>query len=222
MLARDLLKAWSLVDLLRLSETLGPYTDAVWALATSYGQASGTVAARFYQEEREAAKLGRGPRPSVSAPPTRDVILAALKWATKDLWTNPHPDVPAAQTLAAGAVQQSVLGVGRATLAKAIESDRQAVGWARQARSNACAFCLMLATRGAVYKSEATASVTLSGEKYHGHCHCIPSPIFRGQTYTDPPHILAAASLYTRSTTGVTGSAEKRNAFRTALADYRT
>lgn len=36
----------------------------------------------------------------------------------------------------------------------------------------ACPFCLVLATRGAVYRSEVTAGNSLN--RYHPHCHCQP------------------------------------------------
>lgn len=41
--------------------------------------------------------------------------------------------------------------------------------WRRVPEPGACPFCLMLATRGAVYKSDRTAG---NGNKYHRHCHC--------------------------------------------------
>lgn len=70
-------------------------------------------------------------------------------------------------------------------------------GFIRQARPEACAFCRMLASRGAVYATEASAQfvqgrgVDLSGpvgklqrkrprgsraigEKFHGDCYCLP------------------------------------------------
>ncbi|MBQ1164587.1 hypothetical protein KBZ21_42170, partial [Streptomyces sp. A73] len=55
--------------------------------------------------------------------------------------------------------------------------DRQATGWARTAALGACAFCKMLAVRGAVYERD-TANV-----RAHDGCHCGVVPIFRGQTF---------------------------------------
>jgi hypothetical protein len=43
--------------------------------------------------------------------------------------------------------------------------------WARIPRVGACAFCLMLASRGAVYYWD-TVTKTKSGQRYHDSCHC--------------------------------------------------
>jgi len=57
-------------------------------------------------------------------------------------------------------------------------------GWRRVATANACEFCLMLATRGAVYTSKQTAKTVQEGKRkgmlYHDHCHC------RAEAITDP------------------------------------
>lgn len=52
---------------------------------------------------------------------------------------------------------------------------RAGVAWARvPSGSEPCAFCLMLASRGAVYESRSSAQFTTSGRKYHGDCYCVP------------------------------------------------
>jgi hypothetical protein len=43
--------------------------------------------------------------------------------------------------------------------------------YARVPKVGACAFCLMLASRGAVYYED-TVTRTKNGERYHDHCHC--------------------------------------------------
>lgn len=46
-------------------------------------------------------------------------------------------------------------------------------GWARvPTGSKTCAFCLMVASRGGVYKSQATAGDRRYGKEYHGDCNC--------------------------------------------------
>lgn len=46
------------------------------------------------------------------------------------------------------------------------------IGWQRIAEADACTFCRALATRGAVYKSEATAKARADGKRYHLRCRC--------------------------------------------------
>lgn len=59
----------------------------------------------------------------------------------------------------------------RSTLQRSAAS--AGAGWARvPSGAETCAWCLMLASRGAVYESRATAGG--EGRKYHGDCDCIP------------------------------------------------
>ena len=49
------------------------------------------------------------------------------------------------------------------------------VGWARvPTGSETCSFCLMLASRGGVYRSKQIAKLGTNGKKYHGACDCTP------------------------------------------------
>ncbi|MBQ1165270.1 hypothetical protein KBZ21_45600, partial [Streptomyces sp. A73] len=50
--------------------------------------------------------------------------------------------------------QKLVADQGRGTVREAVRRDRQATGWARTAALGACAFCKMLAVRGAVYERD--------------------------------------------------------------------
>ncbi|WP_162938707.1 hypothetical protein [Mycobacterium kyogaense] len=59
---------------------------------------------------------------------------------------------------------------------------REGVRWVRYASSTACGFCRMLATRGAVYSSEANAL------RAHDHCHCMAVPD-RDGSYEPPDYV---------------------------------
>lgn len=67
---------------------------------------------------------------------------------------------------ASGALERYVHDGGRETLQKAVQADQQAVGWQRVTGSEPCAFCALLASRGAVYKED-----TVDFEA-HDHCDC--------------------------------------------------
>lgn len=49
--------------------------------------------------------------------------------------------------------------------------DDRFLGWRRVAEPGACAFCRMLASRGAVYTA-VSVEATEAGKKYHYHCRC--------------------------------------------------
>lgn len=54
------------------------------------------------------------------------------------------------------------------------------VRWRRIPSFNPCAFCLTLATRGAVYADAETALYTRTGAKYHLNCRCTAAPAIDG------------------------------------------
>lgn len=80
--------------------------------------------------------------------------------------------------LISGVIQQMVLGGGRDYANEAFA--QAGVGWYRAARADACAFCRMLATRGATeWEPYTSANAAFSkkgpsGYQYHKHCRCIP------------------------------------------------
>lgn len=84
-----------------------------------------------------------------------------------------------AGSIGSGTVDAAGMAGGRNAILDAIRNDRLVLAVARGTGPDPCAFCAMLASRGFVYKSEATAGVGDSEAivKYHIHCHCYP--IFR-------------------------------------------
>jgi hypothetical protein len=82
-------------------------------------------------------------------------------------------------SIGSGTVDAAGIASGRDAILGAIRNDRLVLAVARGTGPDPCAFCALLASRGFVYKSEATAGVGDSEAivKYHIHCHCYP--IFR-------------------------------------------
>lgn len=57
-------------------------------------------------------------------------------------------------------------------------------GWARvPTGADTCEFCLLLASRGAVYSSRRVAIYGFSGKKYHGDCDCTPTLVRGPEDY---------------------------------------
>ena len=79
-------------------------------------------------------------------------------------------DIANASQAAAG--MRHALDAGRETLVETMKADPAVGGWQRVTSGRACAFCRMLADRGAVYK-EATADFAS-----HDHCSCSAEPVF--------------------------------------------
>jgi hypothetical protein len=112
-----------------------------------WSTAAGEVAAQWYDDE--APELAY--RATAAPAPPVEQLASSATWA---LNTTTGTD---ALTLLSGTLQRAVWNTARETVIQNAESERGA-RWARHASANACEFCRMLATRGAVYASAESAT----------------------------------------------------------------
>lgn len=224
LLVRDVRRVRRLIVPSRMQATVPDWIEAVRALVASYGQASASLAADYYDEQRVAARVtGRFTVPLLDPPPDEQVDNS-LRWATKDLWPRePEEATPAqrepigtrleqAQKKAEAVAQKLVADQGRGTVVGAVHRDRQAVGYARAAALGACAFCKMLATRGMVFQQDT------AGFRAHDGCNCGVIPVFRGQRFELSDHAREWERLYREYAAPHSG--EQLNRFRRALAEH--
>jgi hypothetical protein len=238
LLLRDLRGLRRLVNPNRLQATVPTWIDAVAALVARYSQVSATLAADFYDGERAAAGLqGTFTVPLADAPP-QEQTSNSLRWATKDVWgravdvaTQAQSEpldvrLDAAMTKADAVTQKLVADVGRATVRRAVDEDPGAIAYARAAALGACAFCRLMASRGAVYRDAETAgrfaNDRFSGDasvvKFHDNCHCGIVPVFRGQRFELSPHAAEWDRIYREHAQGHPG--DQLRLFRRALAEH--
>lgn len=97
----------------------------------------------------------------------------------------------AASTAVQAKGKRIVADGGRAPLLKEVREGVGAVGYARVVDPDPCPFCAMLASRGAVYRSDAFAASTslFTGDgdfKVHDGCECTLEPIY-GRSLTELP-----------------------------------
>lgn len=122
----------------------------------------------------------------------QDRAAARLRWA------GTTPDVTGNVL---GIVDELVKQPYRSTIADSAVASK--VGWARVPTGpTTCGFCLMLASRGGTYTSEAAAGGGYSGKKYHPHCDCV-AVLVRGPR--DYPPGYDPDKLYKRYRSGNTG-----------------
>jgi hypothetical protein len=107
-----------------------------------------------------------------------------------------------------GAVKRLALQGSRDTIVSSINADPEALGVSRVTDGQPCYFCAMLAGRGAVYKSEETASFNP-----HDGCGCQPEAVFRRKGYLPPGRGKEFSDLY-REIPGGLSPADSRRAFR--------
>lgn len=161
------------MDRLDTPEQLAFITDAYPELAGPYLAASGQVSAQWYAEQ----PVSPAPRGVAAFVAEAAELLPGSRLAASGRWAILQQDP--IQSLQ-GSATRAVFDESRLTIVE--NADREGVRWARHASANACGFCRMLATRGAVYRGNSKA-----GFKAHDHCHCLAVPD-RDGTYRPAPY----------------------------------
>lgn len=203
---------WPLIDETNLSESLPKYSLAVTALVHRYGQASAALAASYYDAERSAAAVPGHFSPPLATPADFETVSKGVSWATKGLW-GAEPDTETAQKLTTSTAERYVLNAGRQTIIGGANADRKSHGWARTVEPGACAFCLLLATRGAVYRTEQSAEFPA-----HDDCHCHAQPVF-DVFYEPSAEVRRAQQIYKQAKSTAKGPTATRRQFRKLLGN---
>lgn len=230
-LARDMRRLRRLIVPSRLQATVPDWIDAVRALIGEYGGASATLAADYYEAQREAANIGGSFTSPLPDPPPDRQVDNSLRWAAKDVWSTETESaiddrLNTAEVKSTAVAQKLVADQGRAAIRESVQRDREAVGYARAAALGACAFCRLMASRGMVYKTAGTAgrdaNSLFTGDasvaKFHDNCHCGIIPVFRGQRFELSAHAREWDRLYQEYAAPFPGDQLRR--FRRAIAEH--
>ncbi|MDQ5862547.1 MAG: hypothetical protein M3536_09840, partial [Actinomycetota bacterium] len=148
-------------------------------LTAQYGDVAATLAADWYDEAR-AASGASGRFRAITAPgvPT-EAVEAKVRFLAGHLWT---PDPAAILGGLRVAADKYVKQPGRDTMAS--NAKREGVRFARvPSGSKTCSWCLVLASRDAVYLSKKSAGG--DGHKYHGKCDCVVTRIAKASDYPE-------------------------------------
>lgn len=146
-----------------------------WVLER-YGNMASTLGADFF--EVEARGLNLTPRVQLAPPLNGPRANARLGWAMST--DDQHGNL---MVLLDELVKQPYRSTFQDSALKS------GAGWARvPTGAETCAFCLMLSSRGGVYRSQQVASTGFSGKKYHGHCDCQPVLVRNAQDYPKGYH----------------------------------
>lgn len=193
---REVAAVWPRVAALPADRVALVMSEVLMAAADKYGPAAGAIAADYYDELRVSAGADGRFTPMVAPLPDQGRFESLARWGAAPLF-GANPDPTKALSLMGGGLSRVVQNVGRDTIAEAVASDPAGPRYARHASANACAFCAMLATRGAVYSSAANAGSATEGrdtaqalgDRYHDDCHCTVVPVFPGQRYDEAPYV---------------------------------
>jgi hypothetical protein len=175
LLADLIAHAWArLVDTHNLKGSSPRLTVAVEAIVKKYGAASASHALAAYRQQRRDAGIPGRPALRMPESPSHDEIVRVVESTLHDLYGTVTPESEAkVQDALTAEVEQLVLDQGRRATIDAAEADKEAKGWARVPEPDACSFCALLSTRGAVYKTRESASF-----EAHPNCRCNVEPLF--------------------------------------------
>lgn len=180
---RDILAVWSQVNLRDIRSSWPPLRRALRALIRDQHATSASQGLAYYQQARKAAGVP-GKAPAIVVPPPAEPLIQATLDSRGPYGLlgriKQGQQVPqAAETtgvILSGAAQRLISNGARQAVLQSVDADAKAVAWARVTSSNPCAWCAMLASRGASYRSEASASF-----EAHSHCQCTVMAVFSAQ-----------------------------------------
>lgn len=148
-------------------------------IVNEYAPAAAVLALDWFEEIRQEAAPGGLYVPTPRLNVTDDDISAMLAANTNTL-LDVESDITtgfeglladAASGIEAGVQKQVASGFWDTTTENA-NDDPRARGWQRFARPDACKFCKMLASRGAVYRASTARFAA------HTTCHCVAGPSY--------------------------------------------
>lgn len=149
-------------------------------LTSQYGDVAAVLAADYYEEMRGASGAAGRFSASLAAPVSNAAVEAQTRYLAGHLWT-PTPEAILGPLLTA--VDKYVKQPGRDTIAR--NATREGARWARvPSGAKTCSWCLLLASRDAVYVSRESAGGG-GGDSYHGDCNCQPVRIGAGDDYPE-------------------------------------
>lgn len=119
--------------------------EAFPELVDPYMSAASMLAADWFEESNPESAFTA----ELSPPLPRERLVSTVHWAL-------GADGDKALDRLSGSTQRAVFDGARETTMLNVELE-PGTRWAREARPNACAFCRMMATRGAVYRTERDA-----------------------------------------------------------------
>jgi hypothetical protein len=158
------------------------FRDALLAtypeLLAPFTTAASQVAASWYSTLRANAGITGTFRPALAPTPPTAQLDAGVRYSLTPLFQPQQFIGSDILSLLAGFTQRMIADAGRDTISRSAVRDSVRTGWARIPRVACCAFCALLGSRGAVYKSETTAGG--EGNRYHNHCRCVVAPKFPG------------------------------------------
>ena len=145
--------------------------DSPPGLIGYYSDGTAALAADFYEEERELARVRSRFRTEPIVLDRSEKIGRSIAWAAEPLVLGIAGASDLVESRLAEVIQFEVAKPYRDTITTNRRRDPDAVGW-RRISNGGCRFCVMLADRGAVFKAETARFAA------HPNCNCVAQPVF--------------------------------------------
>lgn len=194
----------------RLTESdVRTFSSQIFDRLTKGRERSARLARDFYMSERDE-HVGEV-LDELQAPPdpysVRDLTTGLLYFMRPgDKFDNVASAVDTVSRHVKSGARREVAGLSLA--------DARSGGWARTSGgTTSCSFCLMLISRGPVYRSRESAG---DMKKFHNRCDCVVVPVFNKRKFPGIDEWRSAESLWNSSTRGKSGPAALK-AFRSAI-----
>lgn len=160
---RDLNQAWTALGAIDPFVKRDLLLDITPGLVSTYGPVASSLAAEFFTETTGLAA-------TIPAAAAAEAVEASTRAVIGGLWTG--DDLGARDRLADSLIRHTRRH-GRATIRESVGTNRDRVRFARilsyASKKGPCAWCRMLASRGAVYHSKITAGGL---DDWHDGCAC--------------------------------------------------
>ncbi len=215
---RRLTGLWSLVDPTSLASTVGVFANTAAAMLLGFSRESAIETVDYLGEFREAEGVPGDVRFRAAPLIDADVAAGMIRGSTitgivnaRRAGRNLTGSLDNALVKVAGTAGRIVMSGGRDTMLRGRQDDRKALGYERVGSGSACAFCLMLISRGPVYSSQKSSEF-----EAHDHCACTGELVYeRGLSPS-----AELAEEWSEVTAGLSGR-EARNAWRRHVAELR-
>lgn len=169
----DLFAFFSTWDMTQPEAIRNALLEVVPAITAEYGDAAAEAATLWYEEVRDAARVGGGftARPAAGAPAA--VLEQNVRYAAGQIFVgNPER----ALGIIASAIGRHLVNQSRGTIEENVSRDPSGPAYARvPSGAKTCAWCEMLASRGFLYFTAETAGAL---GQFHDDCDCQIIPQF--------------------------------------------
>lgn len=179
---RDVTRLWRGVDPTDLSGTIERFAQAAAVVTLARNRQSAEAAARYFERFRAAEQAPGDAGVDLAEPPREDRAGSVLRGAglagiviARGKGFSPSAAAGRGLLRVSGSTSNLVLAGARDTIMASTAADPGSTGrWQRVTSGNPCAFCTMIASRGAVFTAET------GGFEAHDNCACQPEPAYEG------------------------------------------